>query len=323
MFRNIPTVLSSEEILDQSFKKANKVIILDRDAFYKKKKTIIAKTEKFSLNIITILEKYIKDFPSIDNLSSFYQEIIDIKINVDKIKKSLGAINWAQKTCKSIYFKQCKFLKRSNNLDFLQQKQKEIYGRLSSVINQVKNDLKALSDAIKILKTFPEVHNIPTIVIAGYPNVGKSSLLRCLSSAKPKIAQYPFTTKEIHVGHIEKKEKYIINHIQIIDTPGLLDRPLEKRNEIEKNAIAALEHLANIIIFLIDPSETSGYLLEDQIKLLSQIKKMFKDSKIIVVENKSDVIKTNSKNLKVSCKTNDGIDLLINEIFSTDIIKNM
>jgi nucleolar GTP-binding protein len=319
MFRNLPNILSTKEILDQSFNKTKKVIITDKDPFYKKKKAIISKTQKFSLNIITILEKYVKEFPSIDNLSSFYQEIIDIKINVGKLKKSLGAINWAQKTCKSVYFKQERFLKRSNNMGFIVQKQKEIYGRLSSIINQVDKDLKTLSDAQKILKKFPDIQNIPTIVIAGYPNVGKSSLLRCLSSAKPKIAQYPFTTKEIHVGHIEKEEKHVKKRYQIIDTPGLLDRPFEKRNIIEKQAIAALEHLANIIIFLIDPTEISGYSITDQKHLLSQIKKTFKESKIIVVENKKDVKKSNSKNLKISCKTKEGIDVLIDELLSTDI----
>lgn len=319
MFRNIPNILSPKEILDQSFNKTKKVIITDKDPFYKKKKAIISKTQKFSLNIITLLEKYVKEFPSIDNLSSFYQEIIDIKINIGKLKKSLGAIHWAQKTCKSIYFKQERFLKRSNNIGFIVQKQKEIYGRLSSIINQINKDLKTLSDAQKILKTFPEIQNIPTIVIAGYPNVGKSSLLRCLSSAKPKIAQYPFTTKEIHVGHIEKEEKYVKKCFQIIDTPGLLDRSFEKRNIIEKQAIAALEHLANIIIFLIDPTETSGYSITDQKHLLSQIKKMFKDSKIIVVENKKDIKKSNSKNFKISCKTKEGIDILKDELLSADI----
>lgn len=320
MFRNLPMILRSEEILDQSFKKTKKVSISDRNPFYKKKKSIISKTEKFSLNIINILEKIIKEFPSIDNLSSFYQEIIDIKIKTDKLKKSLGAVNWALKTSKKIYFKQEKFLKKSNNIDFIQQKQKEIYGRLSSIVHQIDNDLEFISEAQKILKTFPDIHDIPTIVIAGYPNVGKSSLLRCLSSAKPKIAKYPFTTKDIYVGHIEKMQGYEKKLIQVIDTPGLLDRPLEKRNEIEKNAVAALKHLANIIIFLTDPSETSGYSLESQNSLLSQIKKTFKASKIIEVENKIDIFKSDSENIKVSCETKEGIDYL--KEFVVSLIEN-
>ena len=88
-------------------------------------------------------------------------------------------------------------------------KQKEIYGRISSVIKQIEKVLQFVSDAQRILKDFPEILDVPTVVIAGYPNVGKSSLLRKLSSAKPKVAQYPFTTQEVHVGHIDRKKKYI------------------------------------------------------------------------------------------------------------------
>ena len=321
MFRNLPTVLTPKEIIEQSFKKSKKVVITDRNKFYRKKKTIIARTEKFSLNIVSILEKYVKRFPSINNLSSFYQELIDIKINTDKIKKSLGAINWAQKTIKNIFLKQEKSLKKSKKLDFLEKKEKEIYGRLSSIVNQVKNDLENLSDAQNILKKFPDIQDLPTIVIAGFPNVGKSSLLRCLSSAKPKIAQYPFTTKEIHVGHIHKVKNYVKYQYQIIDTPGLLDRPIEKRNEIEQQAVAALKHLANVIIFLIDPTETSGYTLKEQKNLLTQIKKIFINSKIIVVENKADIKKYNTENLKISCKTNTGIEKLLKEILKIEIEK--
>jgi nucleolar GTP-binding protein len=101
-----------------------------------------------------------------------------------------------------------------------------------------------------------------------------------------------------------------------------LDRPLEKRNEIEKNAIAALKHLANVIIFIVDPSETSGYSLESQNNLLSQIKKTFKDVKMIVVENKIDFFKSDSENFKISCKSNQGIDELKEKVLSVIENKN-
>ena len=315
MFEKIPIVLSADDLLDRSFKRAKKIQVTDRNAFYRKKKTIIAKTKTFSENVISALERYVKQFPSIENLPLFYQEIIDIKISIDKLKKSLGGIDWARKTCQRIYSKQVKSLKKSKNIDFLKQKQKEIHGRISSIVKQVDNELSVLSEAQHIMKKFPEIQDIPTVVIAGYPNVGKSSLLRCLSSAKPQIAQYPFTTKEIHVGHIKKTEKYIDKCFQIIDTPGLLDRPFSERNNIEKQAIAALTHLADIIIFMVDPSETSGYPLKDQKSLLVQMKKMFKDSFFIIVENKADFKKTRSKNLKISCETKEGIETLIEQLF--------
>lgn len=315
MFDKIPTILSAEELLDLSFKKTKKVNISDRDKFYRKKKTIIAKVESFSSSIITRLDKYVKSFPSIDNLPEFYQELIDIKIDTDKLKKSLGAVDWAKKTCERIFKSQIKNLRKSKNIDFLIQKQKEIYGRTSSVINQIKKDLEILSKARVILKHFPVIEEIPTIVIAGIPNVGKSSILRCISHAKPKIAVYPFTTKEIHIGHISKTEHYIEKKFQIIDTPGLLDRPLSMRNKIEKQAIVALKYLADIIIFVFDPSETCGYSFSDQKKLLVQLKKMFEQSKFIVIENKTDIKKTDSDYLKISCKNKKGIDKLVSTLF--------
>ena len=115
---------------------------------------------------------------------------------------------------------------------------------------------------------------------------------------------------------MEKKEKFIINRFQIIDTPGLLDRPIADKNEIERQAIAALDHLADLILFIIDSSETCGYSIEDQNNLLVNLEKIFLSSKIFVVENKIDFKRTDSDNFKISCKTGEGIQDLIDRIFS-------
>ena len=84
MLKKMPNVLSADDLLERSFKKAKKKIITDRNALYKKKKTIIARTESFATNIISSLEKYVKEFPSIEKLPIFYQELIDIKIDINK-----------------------------------------------------------------------------------------------------------------------------------------------------------------------------------------------------------------------------------------------
>jgi len=315
MFSRIPIILDALQLLDYAFTKTKKIEVYDRNKNYKIKKTIIARTDSFVTIIISTLEKYVKGFPSLEQLPPFYQEIIDIKIDINKLRESLGAVDWAKKTCAQIYSKQSQALKKTGKIDFLKQKQKEIYGRISSVVKQVDENLILLSTAQKLMNKFPDIQDIPTVVIAGYPNVGKSSLLRLISSAKPIIAQYPFTTKQIHVGHIVKKEKYSEEKYQIIDTPGLLDRPLSERNEIERQAIAALTHLADFIIFILDPSETCGYLLKDQLHMLSQIKEIFKKIPYIIVENKFDLKKTNTSNIKISCKNNEGIDIVISEIF--------
>jgi nucleolar GTP-binding protein len=316
MFRNIPPILTAQQLLDRSIRRTKKIQIHDRDKRYEIKKIVIARTETFITDLTSRLEAYVKNFPSIDKLPLFYQEIIDIKIDTDKLKKSLGAVDWARKTTLMVYSTQSSSLIKSGNVEFLKQKQKEIYGRVSSIVKQVDKNLVFLSNAQKVLRTFPDIEDIPTVVIAGYPNVGKSSLIRQLSAAKPEVAQYPFTTKQIYVGHMEKTVRYEKKQYQIIDTPGLLDRPLSERNNIEKQAIAALRHLADIIVFIFDPSGTSGYQMSEQTLMLENIKKLFCDVPFIIVENKVDVMDTGSVNRKISCTTGDGIEELRKEIFS-------
>lgn len=298
---------SADEILDSAFRKSRKVSVYDKDRFYRLKKTIIARTDAFVTQIVSTLEKYVKGFPSVDNLPRFYRELIDIKVDVDKLRKSLGAVDWARKTCQNIYVKQVSSLKKTGNIDFLKQKQKEIYGRVSSVVKQVDEHLRLLSEAENVMRKFPDICDAPTVVIAGYPNVGKSSLLKMLSSAKPKVASYPFTTQNVHVGHFEEVMGHNRRRYQLVDTPGLLDRPLMERNKIEKQAVAALTHLADLIVFVFDPTERCGYGMGEQQNLLRRVRRMFPSVPVIVVENKADVMRRRSSYLKISCTTGEGI----------------
>ncbi|GCA65357.1 hypothetical protein KIPB_016930, partial [Kipferlia bialata] len=70
-----------------------------------------------------------------------------------------------------------------------------------------------------------------------------------------EVQPYAFTTRSLFVGHMN----FRLLRWQVIDTPGLLDRPLEQRNAIELQAITALMHLQSAGLFLLDPSEQCGY----------------------------------------------------------------
>jgi len=109
----------------------------------------------------------------------------------------------------------------------------------------------------------------PAIVIAGYPNVGKSSFVNRVTRASNQIAEYPFTTKGVQIGHFER------DHVryQIVDTPGLLDRPEDERNDIERQAVSALEHLADVVVFVLDPSGDC-YPLNVQLELREEVREL-------------------------------------------------
>ena len=92
---------------------------------------------------------------------------------------------------------------------------------------------------------------------------------------------------------------------------------MEEKNTIEKRALSALEHKANIIIFLIDPTETCGYSLSQQQSLYKSIKDTFKKTPILLAMTKSDQCKkrqtpekNKSKTFSISSKTNEGIEPL-------------
>ena len=76
--------------------------------------------------------------------------------------------------------------------------------------------------------------------------------------------------------------------MQFIDTPGVLDRLPEERNPIERQAMAAIANIADVILFILDPSEQCGFPLENQVRLFEEIRSSM-DVPLVVVANKSDI----------------------------------
>jgi len=75
----------------------------------------------------------------------------------------------------------------------------------------------------------------------------------------------------------------------VIDSPGILDHPIEEMNTIEMQSICSFAHLDACILFFFDPSESFGYSVEDQLKLLRGVKPLFKNKPIIIVFSKADL----------------------------------
>lgn len=303
----IPTVLSADELLDKSFKRASKISKKGTNALDGKKKTALAKITASGDIIVSTLEVYIAKFPRIDKDDDFLPELIDLVIGIDRYKKALGAVNWASGRVDKLRGESIREIKRSKDIKEIEFAKNKFYGRMSSHIKRIDDDLLFLQDAKNKFRKLPAVDpNIPTVVVAGFPNVGKSSLVSELSTATPQIAPYPFTTKGIIIGHISDDWRVF----QIIDTPGLLDREFESRNDIEKQAVLALRYLTDVMLFLLDPSETCGYSMEKQLALLENVKENFKGVPMIIGETKSDIVSKNNENFSFSVMTGEGMEEL-------------
>ena len=83
---DIPTVLMADEILDKAFRKASKVEHSGATRLDSVRATNISKIKSSSDIIVTTMGRYVKAFPSIDRLSPFYSELIDVTISRDKLK---------------------------------------------------------------------------------------------------------------------------------------------------------------------------------------------------------------------------------------------
>jgi nucleolar GTP-binding protein len=310
IFEKIHTVPTSDELINKAFKRAARAMsgktIDSRESRLRANESMILT----AANILTDnLSNIVRRFPSFDQLPRFYYELTDILVGVEKLKMSLASIDWASK---KIHEVARNYVGSVRGSDIPEPVRKEAFGRLASIIKSINKDLLFLNEARNILRKLPDVKDEPTIIIAGYPNVGKSSFVSKVTGASPEIASYPFTTKGVTIGHfIRKGIRY-----QVMDTPGLLDRPMSERNNIERQAITAIQFLKAAVMFMIDPSESCGYKIEDQKRLLAEIKENFK-LPLLVVANKADrpeFRKPEEAELSISTITEEGIEEVINKL---------
>ena len=310
-WRKIPTVLKTDEILDKAFRKASKQsdTVEDPDKYHRVRKQMNKMVQSAASVIDTTLIAYVERWPSLNALSEFDQALVDAAVGNDNYRKSLGAIQWGAERVRSIAADTQRKILRLRDIDGFHQARRSAYGRFSSIIEQISPEIEWLGEARDILRKLPSIDpNEPCIVVAGSPNVGKSALITSLSSGEPEVAAYPFTTKQLHLGHfMHRRRKY-----QMVDTPGLLDRPMVERNNIEMQAIAALENVGDVLLFLIDPTSEATTSMEEQMNLLEEVSGLMSEREILVVHSKSDLhISTEIEDkIAISSITGEGMEHL-------------
>lgn len=298
MFEQLPTVPTSQELLDKAFRRASRAN--DNESMVQNAGNII------SANLSNLIRK----FPSFENLPPFYREMTDIIVGVDAMRISLSRLDWASNQVRLITRESMGKMKRSRGLDTTPVR-KAAFGRISSVMRSIEKDLLFLNEARNMIRQMPTIDpTLPTVLIAGYPNVGKSSFITRVTGARPEIASYPFTTRGVYVGHFYRDDL----KFQVVDTPGLLDRPHEERNEIERQAMAALNHLPGVVLFILDPSEHCGYPLQSQLRLAEDMKSWTK-LPMLVVANKTD-IRRYEEVPEMSTETGQGVNEILEMLVS-------
>ncbi|MFZ1517881.1 MAG: GTPase ObgE [Ignavibacteriaceae bacterium] len=172
-----------------------------------------------------------------------------------------------------------------------------------------------------------ELKLIADVGLVGFPNAGKSTLISKISAAKPKIADYPFTTLEPNLGIVRYKD---FQSFTVADIPGII----EGAHQGKGLGIKFLRHIerTKILLFLIDV--TSANYQKDFDTLYNELKKFSKklvDKKILVSLSKSDLVddktlikltKEKIKKIKgpifvFSAATGSGLQLLLDRLWET------
>ncbi|KAL6259025.1 hypothetical protein P5V15_008947 [Pogonomyrmex californicus] len=234
------------------------------------------------------LSSIIQEFPKLDDIHPFYADLMNVLYDKDHYKLALGQINTARHLIDNVAKDYVRLLKYGDSLYRCKQLKKAGLGRMATIMKRQAANLTYLEQVRQHLARLPSIDPYTrTIIICGFPNVGKSSFINKITRADVEVQPYAFTTKSLYVGHTDYK--YL--RWQVIDTPGILDHPLEQRNVIEMQAVTALAHLRAAVLYFCDLSEQCGHTLEEQVKLFESIKPLFANKPLIIVMNKADIVR--------------------------------
>lgn len=289
-FEKLPPVETSKHFLDLAFRKArekgkSKKLVGNWLQIIRKKESL--KLDIVTDNLVVRLQKILESFPKTDDLSQFYVKLIKLTVNHDHYKKSFGSLNWGIKKIRFFHRDYVSKVNHCKERVKISELSRQFYGRISSVMKQLDPYLKYLEQSRKVMRTYPDVKEMFTVCIYGFPNVGKTTLLNKLTGTKAEVAAYSFTTKSINAGYFLVGEK----KIQVLDVPGTLARE-EKMNNIELQAELVRKELADIIIYVFDLSGQSSYSAKKQEQLF---RKLGREKKVLVYFSKMDLIKDASE----------------------------
>ncbi|ELW71656.1 Nucleolar GTP-binding protein 1 [Tupaia chinensis] len=288
-FKKITVVPSAKDFIDLTLSKTQRktpTVIHKHYQIHRIRHFYMRKVKFTQQNYHDRLSQILTDFPKLDDIHPFYADLMNILYDKDHYKLALGQINIAKNLVDNVAKDYVRLMKYGDSLYRCKQLKRAALGRMCTIIKRQKQSLEYLEQVRQHLSRLPTIDpNTRTLLLCGYPNVGKSSFINKVTRADVDVQPYAFTTKSLFVGHMDYK--YL--RWQVVDTPGILDHPLEDRNTIEMQAITALAHLRAAVLYVMDLSEQCGHGLQEQLELFQNIKPLFINKPLIIVANKCDV----------------------------------
>ena len=258
-FATIPPLPRAQTIIDGALTTARKKSVRKKrgdDRVQVARKRERERLVALSTDLRGRLRVFSKQFPSYNDLNEFYRSLFANDIDVDKYRMTLGRIENSVKIIEGVVRSTRGRLDAASSEQEVKDAMRSCIGRVCSVVDQLDKSFVWLEHVRVTIQDYPVVKDAFTVCIAGFPNVGKTTLFARVTGSEAEVNTYAFTTKRLNVGYLA------INHhkVQFIDTPGTLNR--DSMNSIERQAHLALKYLADVILYVYDPTEQ--YVKEQQ-----------------------------------------------------------
>ncbi|XP_019224352.1 PREDICTED: nucleolar GTP-binding protein 1 isoform X2 [Nicotiana attenuata] len=233
------------------------------------------------------LRTYKENFPNKRYLHPYERSLIELTLGDGNYEEVLGKLEALRKRVVSVGKEHASLCAKSLSKREAEERLNEGMKRIEEIFGRDGKAVDELLNIAKTLRAMPVINlETPTLCLVGAPNVGKSSLVRVLSTGKPEICNYPFTTRGILMGHITLSYQ----NFQVTDTPGILRRSDEDRNNLEKLTLAVLTHLPTAVLYVHDLSGECGMSPSDQFLIYKEMRERFSSHIWLDIVSKCDLL---------------------------------
>lgn len=140
------------------------------------------------------LGKIISEFPVLDNLHPFLSSLLNVLYDKNHYKLALGQINTARHLISQVAKDYVRLLKFGDSLYRCKQLKKAALGRMATIMRRQKDPLAYLEQVRQHISRLPAIDpNTRTLLICGYPNVGKSSFVNKVTRADVDVQPVSFS----------------------------------------------------------------------------------------------------------------------------------
>ncbi|GAA0141926.1 hypothetical protein LIER_02955 [Lithospermum erythrorhizon] len=288
-FQKLPMVMPSIDILQSALRKARRVSASKgiANAAKRERNKGAKHLDALMKEIAVPLRTYSQQFPNKKYLHPYERALIELTLGDGNYEKVLRNIEVLRKKVVSVGKEQASLCAKSLTKREAEERLNEGVKQIEDVFHLQRSAVDELLNVAKTLRAMPVVDlETPTLCLVGAPNVGKSSLVRIVSTGKPEICNYPFTTRGILMGHISLSYQ----NFQVTDTPGLLRRYDDDRNNLEKLTLAVLSYLPTAVLFVHDLSGECGTSPSDQYLIYKEIRERFSGHLWLDVVSKCDLL---------------------------------